>query len=254
MPEAGQLLQAEWCLTLHFVHILSLIIVFPFHVIAAEDPLSLRANAVAPIVIPASQDWYAACKIHDFAKLTRLRDGNDGPWSSFTIQVGTPVQDVKIFISTAATQTWVVVPEGCTSSDPPNCSMLRGGEFHLNQSTSWVQNIANVSSNIYYLGLESTLGYEGAGEYGFEKITLGWQGSGGPTLANQTIAGIATKDFYLGLFGLTPRPSNFTNFDDPIPSYLQNLRNQSLIPSTSWSYTAGNQYRELLHIMSPLRG
>ncbi|KAF4631862.1 hypothetical protein G7Y89_g6267 [Cudoniella acicularis] len=45
------------------------------------------------------------------------------------------------------------------------------------------------------------------------------------------------------LFGLTPRRSNFTNFNDPIPSYMQNLKNVSLISSTSWAYTAGNQYR-----------
>lgn len=74
-------------------------------------------------------------------------------------------------------------------------------------------------------------------------MTLGWQGSGDPTLDNQTIAAFEDKDFYLGLFGISPRASNFTNFDDPIPSYMQNLRNKSLIPSLSWSYTAGNQYR-----------
>ncbi|KAK0101065.1 hypothetical protein ONS95_012947 [Cadophora gregata] len=47
----------------------------------------------------------------------------------------------------------------------------------------------------------------------------------------------------MGLFGLTARPSNFTSFDNPVPSYMENLRNQSMIPSLSWGYTAGNQYR-----------
>jgi hypothetical protein len=65
-----------------------------------------------------------------------FRDGNDGPWSSFTLQIGTPPQDVKVFISTAGTQTWVVVPEGGGSSDPSNCPALRGGEFALNQSST----------------------------------------------------------------------------------------------------------------------
>jgi hypothetical protein len=63
-------------------------------------------------------------------------------------------------------------------------------------------------------------------------------------LKNQTIAGIATEEFYLGVFGINPRPSNFTTFDDPVPSYMKNLRDQSLIPSTSWGYTAGNPYRK----------
>jgi hypothetical protein len=173
------------------------------------------------------------------------RDGNDGPWSSFTLQVGTPAQDVKAFISTASTQTWVVVPDGCDSSDPPNCNLLRGGEFVLNQSSTWVPNLISPPSNIYELYIESNLGYTGNGEYGFDTIALGWQGSGGPSLNNQTLAGIATKEFYFGVFGVNPRPSNFTNFDHPFPSYIENLRNQSLIPSTSWAYTAGNQYRKL---------
>ncbi|KAL8721967.1 MAG: hypothetical protein Q9181_007593 [Wetmoreana brouardii] len=43
--------------------------------------------------------------------------------------------------------------------------------------------------------------------------------------------------------GLNPRPSNFTNFSDPVPSYLSNLKKQALVPSLSWAYTAGNQYR-----------
>jgi hypothetical protein len=149
---------------------------------------------------------------------------------------------VIVFIGTAATQTWVVVPQGCTATDPKECAASRGNEFILQSSTTWVPNLTNISNNIYDLGLEASLGYTGNGEYGFDTITLGWQGSGGPTPKNQTIAGIATKDFYLGLFGLTPRPSNFSNYNDPIPSYLENLRNQSLIPSTSWAYTAGNQY------------
>lgn len=47
----------------------------------------------------------------------------------------------------------------------------------------------------------------------------------------------------MGLLGLTPRSSNFTSFNNPIPSFMQSLQEQSLIPSVSWSYTAGNQYR-----------
>ncbi|TVY48456.1 Candidapepsin-8 [Lachnellula cervina] len=191
-------------------------------------PTWLHTRAVpSPIVVTASQDW----------------DGNDGPWSSFPIQVGTPSQDVKVLISTAGTQTWVVAPEGCTNTDPSNCATLRGGEYLLNQSSTYVPNLTNTSSNIYNLSFESSLGDAGFGRYGFDDITMGWQGSGGPMLKNQTFAGIATKSFYLGIFGLTPRPSNFTEFDDPIPSYMENLRNQSLIASSSWAYTAGNQYR-----------
>lgn len=73
---------------------LSLVIIFILlPKITARDPdlpLSPRAAYLpGPIVIPASQDF----------------DGNDGPWSSFVIQVGTPAQNVKTLISTAGYQT-----------------------------------------------------------------------------------------------------------------------------------------------------
>lgn len=100
------------------------------------------------------------------------------------------------------------------------------------------------SKGIFSLGLELNLGYAGNnGEYGYDTVALGWQGSGGPSLDQQIVAGIATKQFYLGIFGLNPRPSNFTSFNNPVPSYMLNLRKQSLIPSISGGYTAGNQYR-----------
>jgi len=97
---------------------------------------------------------------------------------------------------------------------------------------------------VYKLGLEDKLGYTGLGRYGFDSITLGYNGDGGPSLSNQTVASISTIDFWLGIFGVNPRPSNFTSYNDPIPSFMSNLREQNMIPSTSWSYTAGNRYRK----------
>lgn len=178
--------------------------------------------------------------------LTKRRDGDDGPWSSFILQIGTPPQVVRTLISTASTQTWAVAPEGCIASDPSNCPDMRGRIYNLNDSSSWVPNLANATTEIYDLGLEANLGYAGVGQYGFDNITLGVKGMGGPSLQNQTLAAISTTDFWMGVFGVNPRSSNFTTYNDPIPSYMQNLRSQSLIPSTSWAYTAGNQYSKLL--------
>lgn len=50
-------------------------------------------------------------------------------------------------------------------------------------------------------------------------------------------------DFFLGELGLNPRPTNFTTFNDPQTSFLSLLYEQSFIPSLSYSYTAGAQYR-----------
>ena len=183
-------------------------------------------NTSAPIVVPASQNF----------------EGNDGPWSTFTLQVGTPAQDVRVMVSTQHWQTLVINPLGCGGGEPQNCADLRGGLFNQNDSTTWLQN--DVSPNgTFEIGVEQNLGYTGNGLYGADTVALGWQGSNGPSLDQQVVGSIATPDFYMGVFGLDPRPTNFSTFTNPVPSYMQNLKSQNLIPSLSWAYTAGNQYR-----------
>lgn len=48
-----------------------------------------------------------------------------------------------------------------------------------------------------------------------------------------------------GLLGLRQNPSNLTNNDNTIPSLMWSLKNQSMIPSISYGYTAGAYYRGL---------
>jgi hypothetical protein len=61
--------------------------------------------------------------------------------------------------------------------------------------------------------------------YGHDTVSLGYPGSGGPTLPSQIVAGIASPDFCLGSFELHPDPSNFTSLNDPQPSFLWTLNN-----------------------------
>ena len=139
----------------------------------------------APIVVAATQNY----------------NGNDGPWSTFPVQIGNPPQVIEVLISTASEQTWAILPQGCTDFDPPNCVELRGNEFNPNSSRTWTRN-------------------------------------------NVTSTGIfELKEFFLGILGVNPRSTNFTTFDDPVPSFLSSLKQNKMIPSLSWSYTAGNQYR-----------
>lgn len=193
---------------------------------SSASPVVEKVTIPAPIVVEPSQTF----------------DGIDGSFSSFNISVGSPPQDLKVFISTSVWQTLVVVDQGCAGA-PPNCSSLRGGEFLLDKSSTWQNNTADLSSNIYSLLVDPQLGYDGRAELGFDVVSLA--GASGPTtLKNQTVGGFAVTDSYLGLLGIDPRSSNFTG-SPPIPSYLQNLRNQSLIPSLSWGYTAGSKYRNV---------
>jgi hypothetical protein len=175
------------------------------------------------------------------------RDGADGKWSTFHVQVGGQV--VRLLpgtSSTAGTSTWVIIPEGCSVANPnlTNCEFDRGYLFRRNQSTSWsTRHLSGQGLYSLTLLIEGELGLSGNGYYGFDTINPGLPGSGLPTVQNQVIAGIGTNDFWLGSLGLSPYSFNFTDFSEPQPSLLSTFFNQSLIPSLSWSYTAGAYYK-----------
>lgn len=90
--------------------------------------------------------------------------------------------------------------------------------------------------------LESELGYGGNGLFGLDKVGLQISNSGGVELEGQVVAGIAESDFWLGNFGLGPKPVNFSGLEYPVASYLQSLKDNGKIPSLSWGYTAGASY------------
>lgn len=129
-----------------------------------------------------------------------LRDGIDGLWSSIALRVGTPAQDVRVLVSTAAPETMVVLPQGCTSVAidpvPADCASSRGGLFDNSTSSTW-EDQGYFGINGDGVGLEANLGYSEAADYGLETLGLGYVADG-PTLENMTVAGIATTSpFYL---------------------------------------------------------
>ena len=150
--------------------------------------------------------------------------------------------------ATAADSTWVVIPQGCIKANPglPDCASRRGQLFLSNQSSTWsTWRLANRGLFDLVTYHEGLLGLTGNAFYGFDTVRLG--GSIHPelpTLSNQLIAGIGTKDFWIGSLGLSPLAFNFSNFNNPVPSLLGSLRARDLIPSTSWAYTAGAAYRQ----------
>lgn len=130
----------------------------------------------------------------------------------------------------------MVLAEACSSTD---CAKARGDDlFNPNSSKTWKE------EGIYNLFFESNLNYTGNGEYGFDQIALGLQPTNDSTLSNQVIAGIVAEDFWLGYFGINPQPTNFSNFQDPQQSFFKTLQTQNRIPSLTYSYTAGAQYRK----------
>lgn len=167
-----------------------------------------------------------------------FRDGNDGPWSTFVVRIGNPPQTVRVLASTTIPETWVVLVDGCTPRDGPKCANSRGNLFNKTISTTWED------QGNFTLGAERNLNFTefDRGNYGNDTLTLGYDGSGGLSLDRQVIAGIATKHFYLGYLGLTPRPVNFSETESS-SSYLSNLKEQRKIPSLSFGYSAGAYHR-----------
>ena len=124
------------------------------------------------------------------------------------------------------------------------CEDSRGGMFNSSLSTTWN------TIGTYNMGIEANLGYgDDTAAYGLDTLGLDLSNAtGAPSLDTQIVATFANNDYYLGLFGLSDQPTNFTNFTTPHPSFLASLRSQNIIPSLSWGYTAGAHYRKSSHL------
>ncbi|PQE12311.1 acid protease protein [Rutstroemia sp. NJR-2017a BVV2] len=176
-------------------------------------------------------------------------EGVDGEWSTFNLRIGTPAQSVRVIASTNSPATLVVLPGGCTTNAidpvPSDCASSRGGTFNNELSTSWDnQGIFGINGVSY--GFEANLGYDFDAQYGLDTLGLGYaDGADSPVLKNQTVAayGMASP-LYTGIFGLGTQPVIYQTFGNiSVPSFFRSLRDQKLIPSLSWSYTAGAKYR-----------
>jgi len=97
---------------------------------------------------------------------------------------------------------------------------------------------------VHELGIEKNLGYGGNATFGYDTVGLGGPGQEGPTLNHTVVGGLTHDDFYLGIFGVNPRPTNFTGGSDGTPSVMTLLAQQGSIPSVSFAYTAGASYKD----------
>lgn len=157
--------------------------------------------------------------------------GIDGDWSSVSVRVGNPPQWVDLLASTASRETIVIGAAGCDESDQ-QCITERGLLFDSKKSTSWED------QGGFPLGLDTQLGFDGDGVYGFDSIAFNDYIS----VPSQIIGTLNDTGYWLGYFGLYVPPSNFTSVDKP--SFLDSMvHNQSLIPSHSYGFTSGAHYR-----------
>lgn len=151
--------------------------------------------------------------------------------------MGTPAQDVRVFVSTASQETFVVLPQGCAAGDT-SCPSARGGIFNPQNSSTWSQ------YNYFELPIEQNLYGKVNGLFGNDTLSLGAQSGNGPSLEKQVIGGIGLQKYYLGMLGVNPKPTKVSAGDSGQSSYITSLKRQNIIPSVSFGFTAGAAYRE----------
>ena len=139
----------------------------------------------------------------------------------------------------------MVAPGGCGPAYPVNCTGARGGAYDSTKSSTW-----NVNA-LYSLAAETNLGnpYSASsqiGNFGYDTVGIPGQSDvANVSLDHQVIAAIETNTYYLGSLGLSSQNITFsTDSSDTSPSFLGSLRNENLIPSLSFGYTAGASYRK----------
>jgi hypothetical protein len=196
------------------------------------------ASVPAPVTVAPDQNWL----------------GIDGAWNTFTLRVGEARQSVQVLVSTASQQIWAINRMACISNttDPETgaitalnalnseCESSRGYLFNSTTSETWQQ------KGFYQLWIEKNLGLVGNGLYGFDSVGLGRAGETGPSVQNTTIGTLVTANFWLGHIGVHSKSTNFSVFEESVPSYMTTLFDQKSIPSLSFGYTAGALYRKLV--------
>ena len=177
-------------------------------------------------------------------------DGDDGRWSTFSISVGTPPQTFRVLPSTTGAEVWIPIPEGCEGilENIADCGSLRGANYFNGEASRGFQ--TNASSTwdligIYELATEQNLWDNSTshGFYGYDTVSLSQYPSGkSGAIKSQTIGGVATADVWVGSLGMGTASANFSVENENVPSLLDSMKNQSMIPSLSFGYTAGASY------------
>ena len=141
------------------------------------------------------------------------------------------------------TGTYIGCPcSGVDFNAPTNVTMsvssgntLAASGFQANQSSTWTTVGDNQLMTETYLGITSN------GNYGTDTIGLGIDATTGLTSNQNVVAGVLTEPFYLGQVGLK---KSYAIGGNGNASLMVRLKDEKLIPSLSYGYTAGAIYRE----------
>lgn len=178
--------------------------------------------------------------------------GNDGNWSTWPISIGSPSQQFNVLPATSHGEIWVPLPEGCQSlslttfANTSDCGASRGaGEFQDVQSSGFQKNASTSWSEtgIYALPVQDGLFEDDQnGLYGTDIVGVR-NGSESVEAAEQSVVGLATKDFWLGSLGIAQRASNFTVEKTIVASLVDTLKRENITRSASFGLDVGASYR-----------
>ncbi|KAF2873704.1 aspartic peptidase domain-containing protein [Massariosphaeria phaeospora] len=192
------------------------------------DDANAKTLPPPPVTVEASGDF----------------DGNDGKWSTFTINLGDSEpwgrgQNFKVLISTSSPVTLVPQDTGKCAED---CAKSRGLElFNGRQPLGYESTQTWKESGLYDIPLPSWWsGQNPKGTYGLENVALGKSSKTSAVLPEQMVYKYKFEEFWLGSFGLAIGPLD-TSGAVKTP-FLANFATQ--IPSSSFGYTAGASYRD----------
>ncbi|KAF2843522.1 acid protease, partial [Patellaria atrata CBS 101060] len=196
---------------------------------------------------------------------TQRFDGDDGPWSTFKLAVGTPEQHFRILPSLASSFIWLPRMGACNNTDLGTCADARGiepflslnhGGFEASQSSSWARiSLGEFSLNLGWLDIGLLYGdaYKEIWSYiGTERISFqGGRQKTGFTVNNSLVAGYVDEKIKLGMIGLTTnkfdlqREREIRQFTSMLGMLAGADGYNMSIPSESYSYTAGASYRNV---------
>lgn len=80
------------------------------------------------------------------------------------------------------------------------------------------------------------------GLYGTDVVSI-YNGTEPVEMTEQSVVGLATKDFWLGRLGIAQRASNFTVERTIVPSLIDGLKVENITPSASFGLDVGASYR-----------
>ena len=137
---------------------------------------------------------------------------------------------------------------GCLDTDPSNCPDTRGGLFNINASNTWIDKgifaLGTLGANGDELNLPDYNDDYANGDYGIDALGLGPIDSPLVDFKAQVMAGLATKDFYVGSIGVSSRNTNFSDFTNTNIPLLKSLKESNTTKSLTFAYTAGAKYRK----------